>query len=54
MLQMHIAILPQSPSCFHFPEIQKKWKTRAKKKKKDDRTKERKRDFKMAGGERAE
>lgn len=34
MLQMHIAILPQSPSCFHFPEIQKKWKTRAKKKKK--------------------
>jgi len=27
---------------------------KSKKKKKDDRTKERKRDFKMAGGERAE
>lgn len=39
----------KSPPVFHFPEIQKKWKTGAKRK--NNRTNERKRDFKMAGGE---
>ena len=53
MLQTRIAILPQSPSCFPLSRNTEEMEDKSKKKK-DDRTNERKRDFKMAGGERAE